>query len=135
NWWPPGSSRPKAAPPAPVRQVEAVPESPGSAITQKTGVYTAETLRDLSKISEINQKIFRQQTPRAMLNTAVNEVGGYLRAARALAVVGTPGRPPELAAEYCSQGLRVAPGAQVVFLLAHMEKAQPDELGALMVDA
>ena len=28
-----------------------------------------------------------------------------------------------------------APGAQVVFLLAHMEKAQPDELGGLMVDA
>ena len=69
-----------------------------------------------------------------MLNTAVNEVGGYLRAARALAVVGTPGRPPELAAEYCAQGLRSAPGAQVVFLLAHMEKAQPDELGALMVE-
>jgi diguanylate cyclase (GGDEF)-like protein len=98
-------------------------------------VYTAETLRDLAKISEINQKIFRQQTPRAMLNTAVNEVGGYLRASRALALVGAPGRPPELAAEYCAQGLRPAPGAQVVFLIAHMEKAQPDELGGLMVDA
>ena len=45
-------------------------------------MYTAETLRDLSKISEVNQKIFRQQTPRAMLNTAVNEVGAYLHATR-----------------------------------------------------
>ena len=131
NWWPPGSSRPKVEPAAPIRQVEAVPESPGSAITQKTGVYTAETLRDLAKISEINQKIFRQQTPRAMLNTAVNEVGAYLHCSRALAVFGAPGRPPEMAAEYCAGGMRATPGAQVVMLLAQMEKAQPDELGGL----
>jgi diguanylate cyclase (GGDEF)-like protein len=133
NWWPKGAPTVKAelAP----KQPEPAPEPSSSGMTTKTGVYTAETLRDLSKISEINQKIFRQQTPRAMLNTAVNEVGSYLRASRALAVVGAPGRPPELAAEYCSQGLRPAPGAQVVFLIAHMEKAQPDELGGLIVDA
>jgi diguanylate cyclase (GGDEF)-like protein len=140
NWWPQGAPKPKApepaaaAPPPPASRPEPVPE-PSANVTTRTGVYTAETLRDLAKISEINQKIFRQQTPRAMLNTAVNEVGGYLHASRALAVVGAPGRPPELAAEYCAQGLRSAPGAQVVFLLAHMEKAQPDELGGLMVDA
>jgi diguanylate cyclase (GGDEF)-like protein len=140
NWWPQGAPKPKAPEPAaaaappPASRLEPVPE-PSANVTTRTGVYTAETLRDLAKISEINQKIFRQQTPRAMLNTAVNEVGGYLRASRALAVVGAPGRPPELAAEYCAQGLRPAPGAQVVFLLAHMEKAQPDELGGLMVDA
>ncbi len=140
NWWPQGAPKAKAPepaaapPPPPASRPEPTPE-PSSNATTRTGVYTAETLRDLAKISEINQKIFRQQTPRAMLNTAVNEVGGYLRASRALAVVGAPGRPPELAAEYCAQGLRPAPGAQVVFLLAHMEKAQPDELGGLMVDA
>jgi diguanylate cyclase (GGDEF)-like protein len=139
NWWPEGASKAKTEANAEhaARQVEAVPaaEPSGAGITGKTGVYTAETLRDLSKISEINQKIFRQQTPRAMLNTAVNEVGGYLRTARALAVVGASGRPPEMAAEYCAHGIRPAPGAQVVLLLAHMEKAQPDELGGLIVDA
>ena len=137
NWWPEGAPKPK---PEPVkREAEPVPvpvvEAREPAITGKTGVYTAETLRDLSKISEINQKIFRQQTPRAMLNTAVNEVGGYLRVSRAVAVIGVPGRPPEMAAEYCEQGMRPMPGAQVVLLLAHMEKAQPDELGGLIVDA
>jgi diguanylate cyclase (GGDEF)-like protein len=138
NWWPEGAPKaqsPEPAAAAPAAQPEMVAEPSTSNITGKTGTYTAETLRDLSKISEINQKIFRQQTPRAMLNTAVNEVGSYLHAARTLAVVGAPGRPPELAAEFCTQGLRAAPGAQVVFLLAHMEKAQPDELGGLMVDA
>jgi diguanylate cyclase (GGDEF)-like protein len=145
NWWPEGAPKSKPAPPseaappppsppAPVEKQEPRQESL-SGSPNKTGTYTAETLRDLSKISEINQKIFRQQTPRAMLNTAVNEVGGYLRTARALAVIGAPGRPPELAAEYCAQGLRTAPGAQVVLLLAQMEKAEPDELGGLTINA
>ncbi len=145
NWWPEGAPKAKPAPPQPAAPPPPPPppaaqepprqESIAAASPNKSGVYTADTLRDLSKISEINQKIFRQQTPRAMLNTAVNEVGGYLRAARALAVIGAAGRPPELAAEYCGQGLRTAPGAQVVLLLAQMEKAEPDELGGLTVDA
>jgi len=132
NWWPKG---------APKTQEESTAASDAAAveaqpvITGKTGVYSAETLRDLSKISEINQKIFRQQTPRAMLNTAVHEVGDYLQSTRALAVVGAQGRPPELSAEFCAQGVRPAPAAQVVFLLAQMEKAAPDELGGLVVEA
>ena len=144
NWWPEGAPKAKPVPPPPAAAPPPPPppvvqEKPGveafAASPNKSGTYSADTLRDLSKISEINQKIFRQQTPRAMLNTAVNEVGGYLRAARALAVIGATGRPPELAAEYCGQALRTAPGAQVVLLLAQMEKAEPDELGGLTVNA
>jgi diguanylate cyclase (GGDEF)-like protein len=138
NWWPKGAPKAKAPEPAaPVpKQPEPVAAEPvAPAAPAKGGMFTAETLRDLSKISEINQKIFRQQTPRAMLNTAVTEVGGYMRASRALAVVGAPGRPPEMAAEFCAGGVKPAPGAQVVFLLAQMEKATPDELGALVVEA
>ena len=131
NFWPQGipakkveAARPATAPPAEVAKA-----SPA-----KTGAYNADTLRDLSKISEINQKIFRQQTPRAMLNTAVNEIGEYLRVSRALAVIGSPGRPPDLAAEYCGPNMKPAPGAQVVFLLAQVEKADGDELGGLVVE-
>ncbi|MGA2420500.1 MAG: diguanylate cyclase, partial [Candidatus Acidiferrum sp.] len=150
NWTPPGSAGgkqdPHAGRPAPQSpqvtvSVPAAPavqppaETAASQSTTKTGMYSVETLRDLTKISDINQKIFRQQTPRAMLNTAVNEVGTYMKAARALAVVGAAGRPPEMAAEYCGSSGKPAPGAQVVFLLAHMEKAHPDEFGGLIVEA
>jgi diguanylate cyclase (GGDEF)-like protein len=133
NWWPkPKQDAPQKAVPGPAAPVvEEKPTPP----TGRTGSYTAETLRDLTKISEINQKIFRQQTPRAMLNTTANEVGAYMKAARAFAVIGAPGRPPEMSAEFCSSGLRPAPAAQVVFLLALVEKAVPDELGGLIVDA
>ncbi len=132
NWWP--KAPPKTEAPAKIASVpvsEAQPTPPSG----RTGTYTADTLRDLTKISEINQKTFRQQTPRAMLNTTVTEVGTYMKAARTLAVIGTPGRPPEMAAEYCSPGLKPAPGSQVVLLLAQMEKAVPDELGGMVVDA
>ncbi len=133
NFWPQGmpvkkiveAPKPVASPPP----AEVAKTSPA-----KTGTYNADTLRDLSKISEINQKIFRQQTPRAMLNTAVNEIGEYLRASRTLAVIGTAGRPPDLAAEYCGPNMKPAPGAQVVFLLAQVEKAEGDELGGLVVE-
>ena len=136
NWWPPGAPKKTAEPePTPVSTAPVAEAPPPTPITGKTGVYSADTLRDLSKISEINQKIFRQQTPRAMLNTAVNEVGTYLRVTRALAVVGAPGRPPEMAAEFCAHGIKPAPGAQMVLLLAQMEKAEPDELGGLVVEA
>jgi diguanylate cyclase (GGDEF)-like protein len=159
NWTPPSTPRSDpyagrtAAPAAPVPQSQQAPqasqspqasapqanrspaETAASQSTSKTGMYSVETLRDLTKISDINQKIFRQQTPRAMLNTAVNEVGTYMKATRALAVVGAAGRPPEMAAEYCGSSGKPAPGAQVVFLLAHMEKAQPDEFGGLIVEA
>lgn len=137
NWWPPGAAKPKQEPPpAKVSATPAAPVEPAPVnATTRSGVYSAETLRDLSKISEINQKIFRQQTPRAMLNTAVNEVGAHLHTARAIAVVGSLGRPPEMSAEFCDQELKQAPGSQVVLLLAEMEKAQPDELGGLVVDA
>jgi diguanylate cyclase (GGDEF)-like protein len=131
NWWPKSPAKPEASPKAqgvPVVEAQATPP------TGRTGSYTADTLRDLTKISEINQKTFRQQTPRAMLNTTVTEVGTYMKAVRTLAVIGTPGRPPEMAAEYCRSGLKPAPGAQVVLLLAQMEKAVPDELGGMVVD-
>jgi diguanylate cyclase (GGDEF)-like protein len=131
NFWPQGVPAKKMEAPRPASPP---PAEVAKASPAKTGAYNADTLRDLAKISEINQKIFRQQTPRAMLNTAVNEIGEYLRVSRALAVIGSPGRPPDLAAEYCGPNMKPAPGAQVVFLLAQVEKAEGDELGGLVVE-
>jgi diguanylate cyclase (GGDEF)-like protein len=126
HWWPPGALHKEDVP-----VVSAQPAN----IATKTGAYSADTLRDLSKISEISQTVYRQPTPRAMLNIAVNEVGTHLKVARCLAVIGAPGRPPEMAAEYCAPGVKPAPGAQIVFLLSQIERAVPDSLGGLALDA
>ena len=94
-----------------------------------------DTLRDLGKISEINQNVFRQPSPRAMLSVAVNEVGNYLRATRCLAVVGAPGQPPQMASEYCGPGVEASSGGHIVRLIGQIEHASPDALGGLPVDA
>jgi len=85
----------------------------GSAKTSpaKTGTYNADTLRDLAKISESIRKYSATDT-RAMLNTAVNEIGEYLRASRTLAVIAP--RRRRSGAEYCGPNMKPAPGAQVV---------------------
>ena len=123
HWWPAGSkgqSAPEAAPAAPVG---------------KTGAYNPDTLRDLSKISEINHGIFRQVTPRSVLSFAANEVGKFLKAARCLAVIGISGQPPQMAAEYCAPGVAPSSGSSIVKLLAQLERAAPDSLGGLPLDA
>jgi diguanylate cyclase (GGDEF)-like protein len=108
-------------------------EEPSSRATTATP-YAPETLRDLAKISEINQNVFRQPSPRAMLSVAANEVGNYLRATRCLVVVGPPGQPPQMASEFCSTGLEASPGNQIVRLIGQIERAAPDSLGGLTLE-
>ena len=97
--------------------------------------YAPETLRDLAKISEINQVVFRQPSPRAMLSVAVNEVGTYLRAARCLGLIGPPGLQPQMASEFCSTGFEASPASQIVRLMGDIERATPDSLGGLPLEA
>jgi diguanylate cyclase (GGDEF)-like protein len=130
RWWPQEGAAPRrpAEHPRPV-----VEESVHR--TTSTAQYAPETLRDLAKISEINQNVFRQPSPRAMLSVAVNEVGNYLRAARCLAIVGPPGQPPQMASEFCSSSVEASPGSLLVRLIGQIERAKPDSLGGLALDA
>jgi diguanylate cyclase (GGDEF)-like protein len=130
HWWPEESATPRRAPERP----RAPAEEPPKPVTS-TAPYSPETLRDLSKMAEINQNVFRQPSPRAMLSVAANEVGNYLRAARCLAVVGPPGQPPQMASEFCASGVEASSGNVIVRLLGQLEKAPPDPLGGLPLDA
>jgi diguanylate cyclase (GGDEF)-like protein len=124
NWRPPRSAARKVAEPP---RVDAV--SVGGAAAP-TGTYNADTLRDLGKISEITRTVHRQSTPKAVLSTAVNEIGKYLRVARCLTLVGPPGQPPQMASEYCAPGVEQSGGAQIVKLLGPLSHAKPDDMGA-----
>jgi diguanylate cyclase (GGDEF)-like protein len=130
HWWPEKG----AAPARPADHSHASLEEPAHR-TGTASLYAPETLRDLAKISEINQNVFRQPSPRAMLSVAVNEVGNYLRAARCLAVVAPPGQPPQMASEFCSSGVEASNGGQIVRLIGQIERATPDPLGGLPLEA
>ncbi len=66
HWWPQEGSVPAAAPEhaAPLAVTEELPNR-----APVPSLYSPETLRDLAKISEINQNVFRQPSPRAMLSS------------------------------------------------------------------
>jgi diguanylate cyclase (GGDEF)-like protein len=117
QWRPEGAAAEEIS--APSVAAEAVPAPSG------------DTMRDLTRISEIAQKLFRQSGARAMLSTVANEVGGYLHATRCIAVVGAAGEPPQIAAEFCGAGVEAANGSQVVQLIAQIERASPDPMGGL----
>ena len=131
KWWPPGFSRT-------LNETPAKPEIERRKATTSSAAesdYTAETLRDLAKITEIGQSIYRQPNPRAMLALAANEIGKHLKASRCVAVIGASGQPPQFTAEYRAEGLDAANPAQVAELAVQIEHATPDPLGGLPMEA
>jgi diguanylate cyclase (GGDEF)-like protein len=120
GWWPDGKG-PEVAAPKP----QAAPRA--------AAVDSGDTLRDLAKISEISQSLHRQGSARAIVATAIQEVGQYMRATRCFAAIGLPGRPPQTASEYCAPGVEPAPGALLVRLLGQLEQTTPDGLGGLLL--
>ena len=134
NFWPSG------APPATVAApVVAAPGTTGTMAgtpsPSKSGVYSAEVVRDLARISEVTRLIYRQSTPKGVLATAVNEICKYMRVTRCLAVMGAPGQPPQMCSEYCASGVEASGGAHIVQLLAHLNQAAPDAAGTIQIQA
>ncbi len=134
NWWPAGMSRKALAGPAEPGAASQPAATPAGNSAAPSGAYSPEAMRDLSRISEIGQGIYKQSSPRAMLTYAVNEIGKHLRASRCLALIGAPGQPPQLAAEYCAPGVSPASANQVMRLVAQMERAAPDSMGGLPLE-
>jgi len=130
NFWPSG------APPAAVAAAPAASGTmAGTPSPSKSGVYSAEVVRDLARISEITRLIYRQSTPKGVLATAVNEIGKYLRVTRCLAVMGAPGQPPQMCSEYCASGVEASDGSHIVQLLGHLNQTPPDAAGTIQLEA
>ena len=123
NWWPEGSSESNA----PSAETTATPPPPAA--------DSAETMRDLAKISEISRALFRLPSARAILSAGINEIGTHLRVTRCIAVIGPSGKPPELASEFCAPNVEPANGALLVKLLAQLDRAAPDAMGGLPLHA
>jgi GGDEF domain-containing protein/thioredoxin-like negative regulator of GroEL len=123
NWWPEGSAAPRA------------PAEEGAASPPPAAADSAETMRDLAKISEISRSLFRLPTARAILSAGINEIGTHLRVTRCIAVIGPAGKPPELASEFCAPNVEPANGALLVKLFNQLDRAAPDALGGLPLHA
>ncbi len=98
-------------------------------------VESVDTMRDLARIAELSQSLFRLTSPRSILSTSANEMGSYLRAARCLAVIGAPDGAPEMVSEFCAPDVEPVPREVLARLLAQLDSAAPDPMGGLMLDA
>jgi len=123
NWWPEGSAEPQA--PSAERAPSPTPPAADS----------ADSMRDLAKISEISRSLFRLPSARAILSAGINEIGTHLKVTRCIAVIGPAGKPPELASEFCAPNVEPANGALLVKLLSQLDRAAPDALGGLPLHA
>jgi len=68
-------------------------------------------MRSFARVAEITRKLYQQSTAKAVLNTAVNEIGAHWEAIRCLAVTGKAGMPPTAMAEFVAG--EAEPGSQV----------------------
>jgi len=127
KWWPAGS---KMQPHAP-----AAAPTGGTHPGTKSGAFNADTLRDLTKMSEVNKVLFRQPTAKAILAAAVNEVGKHLRATRCLATIGPLSQAPQMSGEYNAAGTEALAPPKMARLLGLLAEGQPDSLGAITFDA
>ena len=87
-------------------------------------VHRAETVEPgraadgIVRAAEVSRLIARQSDPRSVLVTAVNQIGARWQYSRCLAALATPGKPPSLVVEYCSQEVPKSERAAMVRLLA-----------------
>jgi tetratricopeptide (TPR) repeat protein len=81
----------------------------------------------VSRASEVSRLIARQSDPRQVLVTAVNQIGTRWQYSRCLAALATPGKPPSLVVEYCSQEVPKSERAAMVRLLALSQRLTATE--------
>jgi tetratricopeptide (TPR) repeat protein len=81
----------------------------------------------VARAAEVSRLIARQSDPRQVLVTAVNQIGTRWQYSRCLAALATPGKPPSLVVEYCSQEVPKSERAAMVRLLALSQRLTATE--------
>ena len=150
NWWPKGSVRTAApapepkngavpvaqAPPTPIAASAAPTAPPSEPAAPPIAVSTAaDTHRDLSAIAEMNRMMYRQSTPKEILNVAIAAIGKHLGVSRGLVVVGGTKEAAQLTAQFSAPGLAALPPAKLYAMPRMVERIEPDALGGAELNA
>jgi diguanylate cyclase (GGDEF)-like protein len=105
---PPEKSAPPASNPAP-----AVAQPPAPAPRDDESAVD-----NFTRVTEITRNIHRQGSVKAVLHSAVNDVGKHFKASRCIAGLCTLGKPPSAALEYCAPGIKQSDVMSIVKLIA-----------------
>ncbi len=92
----------QALPPVAIPRREAEPHASPNGGSGNGGESSVD---NISRVTEITRKIYRQGNVKAVLFTSVNEVGRHWGASRCVAGLCSPGKPPSAALEFCAPGV------------------------------
>ncbi len=95
----------------------------------------AEDELDITQVSDITRNIYRQGTVKAVLFTAVNDVGRAWKASKCMASLSTPGKTPSALLEYCATGMKQSDAMSLVKLVHGTMKACADGSALSVEDA
>src|SRR4029077_3190650 len=86
-------------------------------------VESAPDVRSFTRVAEITRKLYHQGTAKAVLTTAVKEIGTHWEATRCIAAMGQPGLPPTSLEEYHAEGLKKGSLAALGEMVACLQPA------------
>ena len=98
-------------------------------------VEAAEDELDIAQVSDITRNIYRQGTVKAVLFTAVNDVGRAWKASKCVAALCTPGKTPSALLEYCATGMKQSDAMSLVKLVHGTMKLGADGSAVSVEDA
>jgi tetratricopeptide (TPR) repeat protein len=99
------------------------PAATAAAATTSAAAESRDFRADLKRVSEISRNLSRQATIKAVLFTAVNDIGRYWQVSRCVVGLATPNRPPTMAMEYISQGVAASDASKLGKLVMGLQQA------------
>ncbi len=110
-----------------VRQLFINAGLPVTATAREEPVEQKRAADAVERAAEVSRLIARQVDPRSVLVTAVNQIGSRWQYSRCIAALATPGKPPSLVVEYCSQDVPKSERTAMVRLLALSQRLTATE--------
>ncbi len=91
--------------------------APGKAASATSARDDESAVDNFTRVTEITRNIHRQGSVKAVLFTAVNDIGRHFNASRCVAGLCTLGKPPSAALEYCASGIKQSDVMSIVKLI------------------
>jgi diguanylate cyclase (GGDEF)-like protein len=123
-------SAPLPPAPAPVPGI-----TPAAAPAAAPVADPAADVRSFTRVAEITRKLYHQGTAKAVLTTAVKEIGGHWETTRCVVAMAKPGLPPTALEEFCAEGHKAASLSTLAKLIVCVQESAPGPEALIAPDA
>jgi diguanylate cyclase (GGDEF)-like protein len=92
-------------------------------------------VRSFTRVAEITRKLYHQGTAKAVLTTAVKEIGAHWETTRCVVAMAKPGLSPTALEEFCAEGHKAASPGTLAKLVISVQEGAPGPDALLAPDA